>query len=51
MEARGKKQRWTYAEFARLPGEGGTRYEVIAGVARNVQPDGRIQPVTGSTRR
>lgn len=33
MEARsqGRKTRWTYAEFARLPSEGGTRHEVIAG--------------------
>ena len=31
MEARGKSMRWTYAEFARLPSEGSTRYEVIAG--------------------
>lgn len=33
MEARSKSKsmRWTYAEFARLPSEGSTRYEVIAG--------------------
>jgi Uma2 family endonuclease len=31
MEARSKPARWTYAEFARLPSEGSTRYEVIAG--------------------
>ncbi|HUG42353.1 MAG TPA: Uma2 family endonuclease [Longimicrobiales bacterium] len=31
MEARSRSQRWTYAEFARLPSEGSTRYEVIAG--------------------
>jgi len=26
-----RKSRWTYAEFARLPSEGGARHEVIAG--------------------
>ncbi|HUG42354.1 MAG TPA: Uma2 family endonuclease [Longimicrobiales bacterium] len=31
MEARSRPTRWTYAEFARLPSEGGTRYEVVAG--------------------
>jgi Uma2 family endonuclease len=31
MEARSRGTRWTYAEFARLPSEGSTRYEVIAG--------------------
>lgn len=31
MEAKRTGQRWTYTEFARLPSEGGTRYEVIAG--------------------
>lgn len=31
MEARSRKTRWTYAEFARLPSEGTTRHEVIAG--------------------
>lgn len=29
MEARGTRKRWTYAEFARLPESGRTRYEVI----------------------
>lgn len=29
MEARSTGKRWTYAEFARLPSEGNTRYEVI----------------------
>jgi Uma2 family endonuclease len=29
MEARGTRKRWTYAEFARLPESGSTRYEVI----------------------
>jgi Uma2 family endonuclease len=31
MEANRSRARWTYAEFARLPSEGGTRYEVIDG--------------------
>jgi len=31
MEAHSTRQRWTYAEFARLPTSGTTRYEVIAG--------------------
>jgi Uma2 family endonuclease len=31
MEAQSKATRWTYPEFARLPSEGSTRYEVIAG--------------------
>lgn len=31
MEARSTGKGWTYAEFARLPSEGGTRHEVIAG--------------------
>lgn len=31
MEARSRPVRWTWAEFARLPSEGGKRYEVIAG--------------------
>lgn len=31
MEARRTPARWTYAEFARLPSETSTRYEVIAG--------------------
>ncbi len=29
MEPQGTRKRWTYAEFARLPSEGSTRYEVI----------------------
>jgi Uma2 family endonuclease len=29
MEAKSKRQRWTYAEFARLPTSGSTRYEII----------------------
>jgi hypothetical protein len=29
MEAKRTGKRWTYAEFARLPVSGGTRYEVI----------------------
>jgi Uma2 family endonuclease len=31
MEAKSTRQRWTYAEFARLPTSGSTRYEVIDG--------------------
>ena len=31
MEANRKRTRWTYAEYARLPSEGSTRYEVIDG--------------------
>lgn len=31
MEANRSRMRWTYAEFARLPSEGSTRYEVIDG--------------------
>jgi len=31
MEAKTTRQRWTYAEFARLPSEGSTRYEIIDG--------------------
>jgi len=31
MEAHRTRTRWTYAEFARLPSEGGSRNEVIAG--------------------
>lgn len=34
MEASGKRLRWTYAEFARLPSEGSTRYEIIDGEVR-----------------
>ena len=30
MQAKSTSKRWTYAEFARLPSEGSTRYEVIA---------------------
>jgi hypothetical protein len=29
MEAKSTRKRWTYAEFARLPESGGTRYEII----------------------
>lgn len=29
MESRSMRKRWTYAEFARLPSAGSTRYEVI----------------------
>jgi Uma2 family endonuclease len=31
MEANRSRQRWTYAEFTRLPSEGNTRYEIIDG--------------------
>jgi Uma2 family endonuclease len=31
MEAKRSRRHWTYAEFARLPSEGSTRYEVIDG--------------------
>ena len=31
MEAKRSRRQWTYAEFARLPSEGSTRYEVIDG--------------------
>ena len=31
MEANPGRTRWTYSEFARLPSEGGVRYEVIDG--------------------
>jgi len=31
MEANRSRTRWTYAQFARLPSEGGTRHEVIDG--------------------
>ena len=31
MEAKSTRQRWTYADFARLPSETSTRYEVIDG--------------------
>jgi Uma2 family endonuclease len=31
MAAKSTRQRWTYSEFARLPSEGSTRYEIIAG--------------------
>jgi Uma2 family endonuclease len=31
MEAHRTSTRWTYAEFARLPSEGGKRHEIIAG--------------------
>lgn len=31
MESNRTRSRWTYAEFARLPSEGGTRHEIIDG--------------------
>lgn len=31
MEAESKRQRWTYADFARLPTSGSTRHEGVDG--------------------
>ena len=46
MEANRSRQHWTYAEFARLPSEGSTRYEVIDGeVAVTPAPTGSHQRV------
>jgi Uma2 family endonuclease len=46
MEANRSRQRWTYAEFARLPSEGSTRYEVIDGeLAVTPAPTGAHQRV------
>ena len=46
MEANRSRTRWTYAEFARLPSEGSTRYEVIHGeLAVTPAPTGRHQLV------
>ncbi len=52
MEAKRMPARWTYAEFARLPSEGSTRYEVIDGeLAVTPSPSSRHQRVvTGLTR-
>lgn len=48
MEAKGARQRWTYSEFARLPGEGSTRYEIIAGeLVVTPGPSGQHQRVVG----
>jgi Uma2 family endonuclease len=46
MEAGSKRRRWTYAEFARLPSEGSTRYEVIEGeVCMTPSPTARHQRI------
>ena len=46
MEANRSRMRWTYAEFARLPSEGSTRYEVIDGeLAVTPAPTSRHQLV------
>jgi Uma2 family endonuclease len=48
MEARSTRQRWTYAEFARLPSEGSTRYEVVDGeVCVTPSPTSRHQRIVG----
>jgi Uma2 family endonuclease len=48
MEAKSTRQRWTYAEFARLPSEGSTRYEVIdGGLVVTPGPAARHQRVVG----
>jgi Uma2 family endonuclease len=49
MEANRSRTRWTYAEFARLPSEGSTRYEVIDGVlAVTPAPTGAHQLVVSN---
>jgi len=46
MELNRSLRRWTYAEFARLPSEGSTRYEVIdGGLAVTPAPTGAHQIV------
>jgi Uma2 family endonuclease len=48
MEANRSRMRWTYAEFARLPSEGSTRYEVVDGeLAVTPAPTSGHQLVTG----
>jgi Uma2 family endonuclease len=48
MEAKSKRTRWTYAEFARLPTSGSTRYEVIAGeLVMTPSPGSRHQAIVG----
>jgi len=48
MEAKSTPKRWSYAEFARLPSEGSTRYEVIDGeVVVTPGPSTRHQRVVG----
>lgn len=49
MEANRSRARWTYAEFARLPSEGSTRYEVIDGeLAVTPAPTGAHQVVVSN---
>jgi len=49
MEANRSRTRWTYAEFARLPSEGNTRYEVIDGeLAVTPAPTGAHQVVVSN---
>ena len=49
MEANRSRHRWTYAEFARLPSEGSTRYEVIDGeLAVTPAPTGAHQIVVSN---
>ena len=49
MEAKRSRARWTYAEFARLPSEGSTRYEVIDGeLAVTPAPTGAHQLVVSN---
>jgi Uma2 family endonuclease len=49
MEANRSRSRWTYAEFARLPSEGSTRYEVIHGeLAVTPAPTGAHQRVVAN---
>ncbi|MGD2069814.1 MAG: Uma2 family endonuclease [Gemmatimonadota bacterium] len=46
MEAKESRTRWTWAEFARLPSEGSTRYEVIDGeLAVTPSPTPRHQKI------
>jgi Uma2 family endonuclease len=48
MEAHRTRTRWTYAEFARLPSEGGARNEIIAGeLVVTPAPSTRHQRVVG----
>jgi len=48
MEARSTRQRWTYAEFARLPTSGTTRYEIIDGeLVVTPSPSLRHQRIVG----
>jgi Uma2 family endonuclease len=48
MEANQRRTRWTYAEFARLPTSGSTRYEVIDGeLVVTPAPSGTHQRIVG----